>query len=90
MTQAEKMAEYFWNDAATATKMIEQEGVTVTSMDDESMEKVLAAYREVLAEEAKANPDVEMIMNSMAAYREKVDMYRGMLGKYGFGFVKEQ
>lgn len=89
ITRAEKMAEYMWNDAQIATQMVEEDGVTITTLDDESLEIILAEYDKVLAEEAASNPDITYILDSMAAYREVVDMYRSELGKYGFGFVKE-
>lgn len=89
ITRAEKMGEYMWNDARIASKMVEEDGVTMTSLDDASMEAILAAYDEALTEEAASNPDIQYILDSMDAYRGVVDFYRGKLDKYGFGFVKD-
>mgnify|MGYP004456812349 FL=1 len=89
ITRAEKMAEYMWNDSKIATKMVEQDGVTVTQMDDDSLNTILAEYNKVLEDEASKNPNISYILDSMAAYREIVDPYRGQLGRYGFGFVKD-
>ena len=44
---------------------------------------------ESLAEEAAANPDIQYILDSQAAYRAVVDDYRAELGNYGFGFNKD-
>lgn len=89
ITRAEKMGEYFWNDALVSKKMVEEEGVTVTHLDDDSMQQILDAYQECLEEEAAESPQMQKILDSMAAYRENVDFYRAQIGKYGFGFNKE-
>lgn len=89
ITRAEKMGEYMWNDSQVATKMVKEDGVTITQLDDESLATILDAYQKALAEEAAANPSITYILDSMAAYREVVDFYRGTIGSYGFGFIKE-
>lgn len=89
ITRAEKMAEYMWNDAKVYTQMTEQDGVTITHLDDASFNTIIETYNRVLAEEAAANPDIQYILDSQAAYRAVVDDYRAELGNYGFGFNKD-
>ncbi len=89
ITRAEKMAEYMWNDAKMYTQMTQQDGVTITHLDDASYNTIIETYERVLAEEAAANPDIKYILDSQAAYRAVVDDYRAELGNYGFGFVKD-
>ncbi len=89
LTRGEMLARYMWNDCNIAVQMIEEDGVTVTVLDDESLETIGETVKTVYAEEAAKNPNFKMVLDSMNEYRASVDQYRGMLGSYAFGFVKE-
>ena len=75
-----------WDDAEVAARMIQEEGVIVTTLNDADMAKlrqyVLEAYEQCCTE----NPDFAKVYESMCNYRNTMDPYRTVLGDYGFGF----
>ena len=86
--RGEGLARYTWLDCNAATKMIEEEGVTVTYMNEDDLATIHKTITEVYEEEAAANPNFKMVYDSMKEYCKVVDPYRDMLnsGGYGFGF----
>ena len=83
---AEMLAAKTWEDAEVSAKMIQEEGVIVTTLSEEDMatlrQYVLEAYDQCCEE----NPDFAKVYESMCNYRETMDTYRTVLGDYGFGF----
>ena len=71
-----------------ANKMLNEEGVTVTRMNDDDLALIHKTITEVYEEEAAANPNFALVYDSMKSYCKVVDPYRDMLniGGYGFGF----
>ena len=84
--RGEQIARYTWLDCNAANKMLNEEGVTVTRMNDEDLALIRQTCKEVYEAEAAANPNFKKVYDSMLAYREVVDPYREMLGDYGWGF----
>ena len=89
--RGENLARYTWLDCTAATRMIEEEGVTVTYMNEDDLATIHETITEVYEEEAAANPNFKMVYDSMKEYCKVVDPYREMLnsGGYGFGFNHE-
>lgn len=87
---AEMLAAKTWDDAEVAARMVQDEGVVITTLGDEDMatlrQYVLEAYDQCCAE----NPDFAKVYESMCNYRKTMDTYRTVLGDYGFGFTYEQ
>ena len=75
-----------WLDCNAANKMMEEEGVTVTYMNDEDLATIKKTAVEVYEEEAANNPNFKMVYDSMKEYCKVVDPYRGMLNNVGYGF----
>ena len=84
--RGENLARYTWLDCNAANKMMEEEGVTVTYMNDEDLATIKKTAVEVYEEEAANNPNFKMVYESMQAYRETANNYRDWTGDYGFGF----
>lgn len=87
--RGEGMARYAWLDSVATNRMLEEEGVTVTYMNEEDLEIIHQTITEVYEEEAAVNPNFKMVYDSMKEYCAVVDPYREMLnsGGYGFGFT---
>lgn len=51
-------------------QMIEDQGVTVTSLSDEDMQLIRETCIETYKEECEINPNFKMVYESMQAYRE--------------------
>lgn len=89
--RGESMARYAWLDCNAANKMINEEGVTVTYMNEEDLAVIHETIDEVYEAEAAINPNFKMVYDSMKAYCDVVNPYRDMLnsGGYGFGFSRD-
>ncbi len=86
--RGEGLARYTWLDSVAASKMIDQEGVTVTYMNEDDLKTIKATAQEVYEAEAAVNPNFKLVYDSMLEYCKVVDPYREMLnsGGYGYGF----
>ena len=71
-------------------KMIDEEGITVTHLNDEDMAKIRETCLQTYAEECEINPNFKMVYESMQAYRETANNYRDWTGDYGFGFNRAE
>jgi len=89
--RGENLARYTWLDCNAAVRMIHEENVTVTYMNEDDLKTIHDTIREVYEEEAVANPNFKLVYDSMKDYCMVVDPYREMLnsGGYGFGFVHD-
>lgn len=86
----EQLSRYIWNDMTVTNQMIEEQGVTVTSLPKEDMELIRQACLETYQEECEINPNFKMVYDSMQAYREAANNYRDWTGDYGFGFNRDE
>ncbi|MEA4993140.1 MAG: TRAP transporter substrate-binding protein DctP [Oscillibacter sp.] len=86
--RGEGLARYTWLDSVAASKMIDEEGVTVTYMNEDDLKTIKATAQEVYEAEAAVNPNFKLVYDSMLEYCKVVDPYREMLnsGGYGYGF----
>lgn len=82
----EQLSRYIWNDMTVTNQMIDQEGITVTSLPEEDMALIRKICQETYEEECEINPNFKMVYDSMMAYRAAADNYRDWTGDYGFGF----
>ena len=82
----EQLSRYIYNDMTVTNQMIEDQGVTVTSLSDEDMQLIRETCIETYKEECEINPNFKMVYESMQAYRETANNYRDWTGDYGFGF----
>ena len=80
------MSRYIYNDMTVTNKMIDEEGITVTHLNDEDWQKIRETCLQTYAEECEINPNFKMVYDSMQAYRETANNYRDWTGDYGFGF----
>ena len=71
-------------------QMIDEQGITVTSLSEEDQQLIRQACLETYAEECEINPNFKMVYDSMQAYRATADNYRDWTGDYGFGFNREE
>lgn len=88
LCRGEGLARYMWLDCNVANDMINNQGITVTQMEEDDLAKIHETIDAVYEAEAAANPNFAMVYDSMKEYCKVVDPYRGMLnlGGYGFGF----
>ena len=86
----EQLSRYIYNDMTVTNQMIEDQGVTVTSLSDEDMQLIRETCIETYKEECEINPNFKMVYESMQAYRETANNYRDWTGDYGFGFNRTE
>ena len=86
---AEMMSSKAWEDAAIADRMVKEEGVIITKMNDEDMQTLRQYILDAYDECCQENPDFAKVYKSMCDYRETMDTYRDILGDYGVGFNYE-
>jgi len=88
LCRGEGLARYMWLDCNVANDMINNQGITVTHMEEDDLAKIHETIDKVYEAEAAANPNFALVYDSMKEYCKVVDPYRGMLnvGGYGFGF----
>lgn len=91
LCRGEGMARYMWLDCNVANDMIENQGITVTYMEEDDLATIHETIDKVYEAEAAVNPNFAMVYDSMKEYCAVVDPYRDMLnsGGYGFGFDHE-
>ena len=85
----EQVARYTYNDMVITNKMLQQDHVTVTHLNDEDFQTIRKTCRETYAEECEANPNFKKIYDSMMASRQTANAYREWTGDYGFGYNYE-
>lgn len=90
--RGESMARYAWLDCNATNKMLNEQGITVTYMNEEDLQIIHETIDKVYAAEAAINPNFKMVYDSMRSYCDVIDPYREMLnaGGYGFGFVRDK
>lgn len=86
----EQLSRYIYNDMIVTNKMIDEEGITVTHLNDEDWQKIRETCLQTYAEECEINPNFKMVYDSMQAYRETTNNYRDWTGDYGFGFNRTE
>ena len=91
LCRGEGLARYMWLDCNVANDMINNQGITVTYMEEDDLAKIHETIDKVYEAEAAANPNFAMVYDSMKEYCAVVDPYRDMLnaGGYGFGFAHD-
>ena len=89
LTFQEYTAKYAYNDAAATSKMINEYNIQTTTLPDEDMAKIKAAYEEATAELCAGSENYKHVYDSMMAYREHMNDYREALGDWGFGINLE-
>lgn len=82
----EELATYYYNDMVVTNQMINEEGITVTHLNDEDMALIRETCLQTYAEECEINPNFKMVYDSMMAYRETATLYREWTGDYSFGY----
>ncbi len=82
----EQIGRYAYNDMVTTNKMLQEDGVIITSLSEEDQATISAACKEVYEEEAAANENFKVIYDSMMNYRQTANAYRSWVGNYGFGY----
>ena len=85
----EQLSRYIYNDMTVTNQMIDEQGITVTSLSEEDQELIRQTCLETYAEECEINPHFKMVYDSMQAYRATAENYRDWTGDYGFGFNRE-
>ena len=88
LCRGEQLARYTWLDCNVANDMIDNQGITVTYMNEDDLAKIHDTIDKVYEAEAAVNPNFALVYDSMKEYCATVDPYRSMLnsGGYGFGF----
>ena len=84
----EQLARYYHNDMVVTNQMIDEQGITVTHLNDEDWQTIRETCKETYLEECEINPNFKMVYDSMQAYRESANNYRDWTADYGFGFNK--
>ena len=82
----EQLARYYHNDMVVTNQMIDEQGITVTHLNDEDWQTIRETCKETYLEECEINPNFKMVYDSMQAYRAVAANYRDWTGDYGFGF----
>ena len=82
----EQLARYTWNDITTANKMLTEDGVIVTALNEDDWQTIRETCRQVYEEEAAVNENFNKVYSSMMEYRDISATYRDMLGDYSWGF----
>lgn len=85
LTFQEYTAKYAYNDAEATRIMIEDYGIQTTSLSEEDMAIVKAAWEEATAEMCAGSEHYAHVYESMMNYREHMSLYREALGEFGFG-----
>ena len=84
----EQLARYYHNDMVVTNQMIDEQGITVTHLNDEDWQIIRDTCKQTYLEECEINPNFERVYDSMQAYRESANNYRDWTADYGFGFNK--
>ena len=84
----EQLARYYHNDMVVTNQMIDEQGITVTHLNDEDWQIIRDTCKQTYLEECEINPNFKMVYDSMQAYRESATNYRYWTADYGFGFNK--
>ena len=84
----EQLARYYHNDMVVTNQMIDEQGITVTHLNDEDWQIIRDTCKQTYLEECDINPNYKMVYDSMQAYRESATNYRDWTADYGFGFNK--
>ena len=84
----EQLASYYHNDMVVTNQMIDEQGITVTHLNDEDWQIIRDTCKQTYLEECEINPNFKMVYDSMQAYRESATNYRDWTADYGFGFNK--
>ena len=84
----EQLARYYHNDMVVTNQMIDEQGITVTHLNDEDWQIIRDTCKQTYLEECEINPNFKMVYDSMQAYRESATNYRDWTADYGFGFNK--
>lgn len=84
----EQLARYYHNDMVTTNEMIDEQGITVTHLNDEDWQTIRETCRQTYQEECEINPNFKMVYDSMMAYRDASQNYREWTGDYSFGYIK--
>lgn len=84
----EQLARYYHNDMVVTNQMIDEQGITVTHLNDADWQTIRETCAQTYAEECQANPNFKMVYDSMQAYRDSAANYRDWTADYGFGFNK--
>ncbi|GHV52905.1 ABC transporter substrate-binding protein [Deltaproteobacteria bacterium] len=85
---AEWLYRKLWVDVQSSNRMIDKFGVTVNQLSEEDLRAIsryAADGNKIMSDE---NPDYKRVYESMQGYRKEIDRYRGILGRYGFGFLE--
>ena len=82
----EQLARYYHNDMVVTNQMIDEQGITVTHLNDEDWQIIRDTCKQTYLEECEINPNFKMVYDSMQAYRADAANYRDWTGDYGFGF----
>lgn len=85
----EQIGRYTYNDMVTTNKMLQEDGVTVTHMNDVDRQTIRETCKQVYEEESQANPNFKKVYDSMMEYRQTANAYREWTGDYGFGYNYE-
>ena len=85
LTFQEYTAKYAYNDAIATKTMVEDYGIQTTSLNEEDMAIVKAAWEEATAEMCAGSEHYAHVWESMQNYRATVADYRDALGDWGFG-----
>lgn len=80
----ELIAEYGWGDSRATNIMIE-DGVEVTHLSDEDLQRLEDAKNEVMAELAAKNENYARIAKTQMEYFKNYEEYRDFLGAWSFG-----
>ena len=82
----EQLARYTWNDITTANKMLTEDGVIVTALNEDDWQTIRETCRQVYEEEAAVNENFNKVYSSMMEYRDISATYRDILCYYSCGF----
>ena len=84
----EQLARYYYNDMVVTNQMIDEQGITVTHLNDADWQTIRETCKQTYEEECEINPNFKVIYDSMMAYRADSNNYREWTADYSFGFIK--
>lgn len=85
ITMTQNSATYAYKDAQSTEKMINDDGIEVTSLSEEEIEQIGEITYEIIEDLAKENDDFAKVLQSQMDYLEMYAHYRELQGQWSFG-----
>lgn len=85
ITMTQNSATYAYKDAQSTERMINDDGIEVTSLSEEEIEQIGEITYEIIEDLAKENDDFAKVLQSQMDYLEMYAHYRELQGQWSFG-----